>query len=99
VFATHDVKYHVGVNRPAEAPVDECWIVELEGRPSVRTVVESLASVRDGTTRYADDPRGIAPGYWITAGPLIRAIPVVIAAQPGIKEAAVPEMAFVRPAG
>jgi 2,4-diaminopentanoate dehydrogenase len=97
VFATQDIKYHVGVNRPAEAPVDECWIVELEGRPSVRVVVESLASIRDGTDRYADDPNAIPPGYWITAGPLVRAIPVALAAEPGIKEPALPEMRYVRP--
>lgn len=97
VFATQDIKYHVGVNRPAEAPVDECWIVELEGRPSVRVVVESLASVRGGTDRYPDDPNSIPPGYWITAGPLIRAIPVALAAGPGIKEPAMPEMRYVRP--
>jgi 2,4-diaminopentanoate dehydrogenase len=97
VFATQDIKYHVGVNRPAEAPVDECWIVELEGRPSVRVVVQSLASVRDGTERYADDPKSIPPGYWITAGPLVRAIPVALAAEPGIKEPALPEMRYVAP--
>lgn len=97
VFATHDVKYHVGVNRPAEAPVDECWIIELEGRPSVRTTVQSMVSVREGTVRYADDPKQIPPGYWITAGPLIRAIPVVIAAEPGIKEPALPENIYRRP--
>jgi hypothetical protein len=97
VFATQDIKYHVGVNRPAEAPVDECWIIELEGRPSVRVVVQSLASVRDGTSRYADDPNSIPPGYWITAGPLVRAIPVVLAAEPGIKESALPEMRYVSP--
>jgi hypothetical protein len=97
VFATQDIKYHVGVNRPAEAPVDECWIVELEGRPSVRVVVESLASVRAGTNRYADDPNSIPPGYWITAGPLVRAIPVALAADPGIKEPEAPEMRYVIP--
>lgn len=97
VFATQDIKYHVGVNRPPEAPVDECWIVELEGKPSVRVMVQSLASVREGTTRYADDPNSIPPGYWITAGPLVRAIPVAIAAEPGIKEPALPEMRFRAP--
>lgn len=97
VFATHDVKYHVGVNRPVEAPVDECWIVEIEGRPSVRVVVQSLASVFDNTTRYPDDPKSIPAGYWISAGPLIRAIPVVLAAEPGIKEPALPEMRYVKP--
>jgi 2,4-diaminopentanoate dehydrogenase len=97
VFATQDIKYHVGVNRPAEAQVDECWIVELEGRPSVRVVVQSLASVGEGTDRYADDPNSIPPGYWITAGPLVRAIPVALAAEPGIKEPALPEMRYVAP--
>lgn len=97
VFATQDIKYHIGVNRPAEAPVDECWIVELEGKPSVRVVVESLASIREGTTRYPDDPHSISPGYWITAGPMVRAISVVLAAAPGIKEPTLPEMRYTAP--
>jgi 2,4-diaminopentanoate dehydrogenase len=80
VFATQDIKYHVGVNRP-----------------SVRVVVQSLASVGEGTDRYADDPNSIPPGYWITAGPLVRAIPVALAAEPGIKEPALPEMRYVAP--
>jgi hypothetical protein len=66
---------------PTEAPVDECWIVEIEGQPSVRVVVQSLASVVNNTTRYADDPKSIPPGYWITAGPLVRAIPIAMAAR------------------
>lgn len=94
VFATHDVRYHVGVNRPEEAPVDECWIVDIEGRPSLRVVVQSMASVREGTDRYPDDSQQISPGYWVSAAPLIRAIDLVLAAPPGIKEAAPPEMRF-----
>jgi 4-hydroxy-tetrahydrodipicolinate reductase len=97
VFATQDIKYHVGVNRPPEAPVDECWIVELEGRPSIRVVVQSLASVREGTSRYADDPKSIPPGYWITAGPLVRAIPIATEAPAGIKEPLLPELHFTAP--
>jgi 2,4-diaminopentanoate dehydrogenase len=97
VFATQDITYHVGVNRPDFAPADECWIIDLEGRPSVRTLVQSMASLKDGTSRYADDPNSIPPGYWITAGPLVRAIPVVIAADPGIKEATLPEMRYRAP--
>jgi hypothetical protein len=97
IFATQDIKYHVGVNRPAEAPVDECWIVEIEGKPSVRVVVQSLASVVENTSRYADDPKSIPPGYWITAGPLVRAIPVAVAAPPGIKEPQLPELAYTAP--
>ncbi len=63
----------------------------------MRVVVQSLASVRDGTNRYADDPNSIPPGYWITAGPLLRAIPVALAAEPGVKEPALPEMRYTRP--
>jgi len=58
---------------------------------------QSLASVREGTTRYGDYPNPIPPGYWVTAGPLVRAIPVAVAAEPGIKEPALPEMRFRTP--
>jgi hypothetical protein len=57
-------------------------------------VVQSLASVVNNTTRYADDPKSIPPGCWITAGPLVRAIPIAMAAPPGIKEPLPPELMF-----
>ena len=72
------------VMRPAEATVDECWFVTIEGRPSVRVTLEGLASAATGALRYDDDPT--PPGYYLTATPLLQAIPAVVAAAPGVRD-------------
>lgn len=97
VFASQEMIYHMGVNRPPEAPTDECWIIDIEGKPSLRVVIQAMASVEDGTDRYPDDPKQIAPGYWLSSGPLIRAIPIALAADPGVKETVPPELHYIAP--
>jgi 4-hydroxy-tetrahydrodipicolinate reductase len=81
--------YYVGEDlRPPEAVADECWIIEIEGRPSVRIAVDSLASIRTGERYYDRDPT--QPGYYATAVPLIQAVPAVVTAPPGVMENPLP---------
>jgi 4-hydroxy-tetrahydrodipicolinate reductase len=70
--------------RPFGTQVDESWELEIEGRPSFRLKVDSLASVAGGTLRYPDDPT--PPGAYVTAGVLVQAIGAVVAAEPGVAE-------------
>jgi hypothetical protein len=72
------------VMRPAEADVDECWFVTIEGRPSLRVTLEGFASAERRTLRYDDDPT--PPGYYLTASPLLQAIPATVAAPPGVTD-------------
>ena len=86
LFSTIELCYFLtDLMRPAEANVDECWFVTIEGRPSVRVTLEALASASTGALRYDDDPT--PPGYYLTAAPLLQAIPAVVAAAPGVKDA------------
>jgi 4-hydroxy-tetrahydrodipicolinate reductase len=93
LFYTVETLYYCGADsRPAEAVAEECWIVEIEGRPSVRATVDSLSSIRDGTMRYEGDPT--SPGYYATAVPLIQAIPSIVDGPAGIRDNEAPAMHY-----
>jgi len=74
--------YMTQAMRPDDAISDECWIVTVEGRPSLQFKMDAKASFRDNT-RF--DEGGSFGGHYLTAIPMVRAIPSVIAAPPGIK--------------
>jgi 2,4-diaminopentanoate dehydrogenase len=85
LFFVVEAFYYCGPDlRPAEAVAEECWIVEIDGRPSIRAAVDSLASLGNGASRYEGDPT--APGYYAIAAPMIQAIPLVVDAPPGIRD-------------
>ncbi|MGA8547805.1 MAG: hypothetical protein WB785_21425 [Mycobacterium sp.] len=85
VFFRGEGYYYVGdVMRPPKAVGDDCWLIEIEGRPSVSLTLQALASAKLGTVVYDDDPT--SPGYYATAGPLIQAIPDVVEAEAGIRD-------------
>jgi hypothetical protein len=83
VFYTTDLHYPLSeLMRPEEAVGDDCWLVQIEGRPSIDVTVTTLASIADRSWLWDGDP--ITPGYYATAAPLLQAVPRVIAAEPGI---------------
>ena len=91
-FLTFMASYYGGDGmRPSGSDADEFWRIEIEGRPSVRLVIETLASL-DGSTRYPDDPT--PPGYYAIAGPVIQHIPHVVTAPPGIFESVPPRIRY-----
>lgn len=86
VFYTAEGIYYCGdAMRPAEAVADECWIIEIEGRPSLRTAIVSCASTRDDSRRN-DGVDPSTPAWYATAAPIIQAVPMVVAADPGVLE-------------
>ncbi|MFI1801856.1 hypothetical protein ACH427_31570 [Streptomyces sp. NPDC020379] len=93
VACTFEMLYYCGETmRPPEAVAAECWIIEIEGRPSVRVTLDMVASIRHGTTRYDHDPT--TPGYYASAAPLLQAIPLVVDAPAGIKECVMPTLHY-----
>lgn len=66
--------------RPEQAVADECWLLEIEGRPSIRLTMDTSASL-DGSSRYEGDPT--PPGYYATGNAMLGHIPFVVAAEPG----------------
>jgi 4-hydroxy-tetrahydrodipicolinate reductase len=75
--------------KPAAARADDYWILEVEGLPSTRLGLEIKGSIAKNLTI---DPRNPAiPTYLATVMPAMQAIPVVVAAPPGVLEAEMPQ--------
>jgi 4-hydroxy-tetrahydrodipicolinate reductase len=62
----------------------EKWIVTIEGRPSMRMVVNLRASNGSNDRTYALGRFNSEPGYHGTIAPCLQAIPLICAAQPGV---------------
>lgn len=89
-LSTRNVWYIHETIRPAEAVSDDCWIIEIEGRPSSRVVVDVQGSLEKGLARLPDNPT--PTGFFGTVVACLQAIPHVVAAQPGIMPTAAPAL-------
>jgi 4-hydroxy-tetrahydrodipicolinate reductase len=91
LFYTTEVYWYLGdVMRPAAATGNDFWTIEIEGRPSLRITVASLASYRDNLYIKPDEPT--PPGYIMTVVAMVQAIPAVVAAAPGLLLPALPQV-------
>jgi hypothetical protein len=61
--------------------IQDGWVIEVQGRPTVRTTVQLLPPPDFQPRSLADF---MALGHIVTAMPAINAIPAVVAAPPGI---------------
>jgi len=83
-FLTLEPHWYMGKSmRPPEATAEECWIITIEGTPSLKAVLSAKGSFEFNRRRNPGD--NTDPGYYMTAVPMVRSIPSVIAAKPGIK--------------
>ena len=62
-------------------PIQDGWVVEVQGRPTVRTTVQFLPPPDFQASSLADF---MVLGHIMTAMPAVNAIPAVVAAAPGI---------------
>ncbi|SCW71775.1 4-hydroxy-tetrahydrodipicolinate reductase [Sphingobium faniae] len=90
-FYTTEVYWYVGETmRPDIATCDDFWTVTIEGRPSLRVSVESKASMLTGEKFGKGDPT--PPGYLLTVVAMLRSVPLVERAEPGIMVPSMPEL-------
>ncbi|MGE4431546.1 MAG: hypothetical protein AB7E05_12470 [Sphingobium sp.] len=90
-FYTTEVYWYVGeVMRPDVATCDDFWTVTIEGRPSLRVSIESKASMVTGEKLGQENPT--PPGYLLTVVAMLRSVPLVERAAPGIMTPAMPEL-------
>ena len=75
------VRWKKGQTLEPDWPLDEGYLIEVEGRPTVRTRLEFLPPPDFEATTFADF---MVLGMIMTAMPAINAIPTVVAAPPGI---------------
>jgi hypothetical protein len=88
--------YATDAMRPDEAlgRGDDCWIIEVTGRPSAQIVIELFGTLPGKDTVHPANPA--QPCMLSTAIPMIQAIPVVLHAEPGVKILDPPEFHWKR---
>ncbi len=74
--------------------IQDGWVIEVQGRPTVRTTVQFLPPADLQATSLADF---MVLGHIMTAMPAVNAIPAVVAAPPGI--VAYPDLSLPLPRG
>jgi 4-hydroxy-tetrahydrodipicolinate reductase len=80
--------------KPAGVAGNDEWILTIEGRPSVRCVLNLQPSFMTDATSIEGEPA--APGYLSFGICLLQAIPRVVAAEPGIKPTDLPPVHWKR---
>ena len=69
---------------PAGIAPHERWVVEIEGTPSARLVIDMRGSLAEHRPYYQVGDKRTDPGYHGTIAPCLQAIPFVVDAAPGI---------------
>ena len=68
---------------PFTGKVDSQWDFEIEGKPtSLKCTVNAMASIKDHLEFWPGDPT--SPTWYATIVPMVQAIPLVCAAEPGV---------------
>jgi 4-hydroxy-tetrahydrodipicolinate reductase len=82
---TLELNWYLGKeNLPAGIQAGEYWVVEMEGVPSARMVIDLRTSLNSEQRTYKLGNIHTDPGYHATIAACMQAIPHVIAAEPGI---------------
>lgn len=80
-----ELNWYLGAeNLPDGVRPGEYWVIEMEGRPSARMVVDLRASLADRRRYYEIGDMRTDPGYHGTIAACMQAIPHVVAADPGV---------------
>ena len=82
---TLELNWYLGnENLPDGIHPGEYWVVELEGIPSARMVIDLRTSLTDARRSYEIGKMRTDPGYHATIAACMQAIPHVVAAPPGV---------------
>lgn len=89
-FYTTEVYWYLGETmRPPQCPVNDFWMIEIEGRPSLKITVAGQASYEEDIYIRSDEPS--PPGYTMTVVAMVQSVPGVIDAVPGLMLPALPQ--------
>jgi 4-hydroxy-tetrahydrodipicolinate reductase len=82
---TLELNWYLGEeNLPEGVNPGEYWVVEMEGTPSARMVIDLRASLTDQRRSYRIGSMRTDPGYHATIAACLQAVPHVVAAGPGV---------------
>lgn len=78
-----EIFYGGADQRPVDVKYDDCWTLTIEGEPtSARIEIAMMASI-ENNTQFVDGDSTL-PAYYATGVPMLQAVPLVVAAKPGI---------------
>lgn len=96
-FFTLELNWVIGDEMlPKGVNPGEKWIISIEGRPSLRTVVNLRASLDSDDRNYRLGTLATEPGYHGTIAPCLQAIPLVTKAKPGLLPSFVPGLHWMK---
>ncbi len=82
-FLLYETTWFVGKSmQPEHSDVEHHWLLTIEGRPSVRMLLEVNASMESGAANYEGDPT--SAGNYAIGIPLVQAITRTCESKPGI---------------
>jgi 2,4-diaminopentanoate dehydrogenase len=82
-FLLYETTWFVGKSmQPEHSDVEHHWLLTIEGRPSVRMLLEVNASMESGAANYEGDPT--SAGNYAIGIPLVQAITRTCESAPGI---------------
>lgn len=89
-FYTTEVYWYLGdVMRPEDAPCNDFWTIDIEGRPSMHVTIASQGSYEKDLEFLPDEPS--PAGYIMTVVAMLQSVPAVIAAEPGLLQPEMPQ--------
>jgi hypothetical protein len=95
-FFEIEVNWHSGVDMlPERTAPDQYWVIEIEGRPSIKTTVDIKASLETRARFIPIGNMNSEPGYHATIAPCLQALPAVVKAKPGILPITLPHMRWM----
>jgi 2,4-diaminopentanoate dehydrogenase len=82
-FLLYETTWFVGKSmQPEHSDIEHHWLLTIEGRPSVRMLLEVNASMESGAATYEGDPT--SAGNYAIGIPLVQAITRTCESKPGI---------------
>jgi 2,4-diaminopentanoate dehydrogenase len=82
-FLLYETTWFVGKSmQPEHSDIEHHWLLTIEGRPSVRMLLEVNASMESGTANFEGDPT--SAGNYAIGIPLVQAITRTCESTPGI---------------
>ncbi|MWV29290.1 hypothetical protein [Aurantiacibacter rhizosphaerae] len=95
-FFEVEVNWHSGADMlPEGTEPDQYWVIDIEGRPSIKTTVDIKASLETRSRFIPIGDMNSEPGYHATIAPCLQALPVVANAKPGILPVTLPQMRWM----
>jgi 2,4-diaminopentanoate dehydrogenase len=96
-FFTFETNWVLGHEMLPEGVLpDQYWVISIDGRPSIKTVIDLKASLTEKERFYRIGNQKTDAGYHATIAPCLQSIPVICQSQPGILKSFSPRTRWMK---